>query len=104
MRAGILVLGPLLAKFGYAKVSLPGGCAIGSRPIDLHLKGLSKLGVEQSEEVLRIKTNRFKEGLEKISDVLQAETRVSEKRLAYYQAIYQHNTINNYLEFLIKEN
>ena len=46
MRAGILVLGPLLAKFGYAKVSLPGGCAIGSRPIDLHLKGLSKLGVE----------------------------------------------------------
>ena len=46
MRAGILVLGPLLAKFGYAKVSLPGGCAIGSRPIELHLKGLSKLGVE----------------------------------------------------------
>ena len=46
MRAGILVLGPLLAKFGYAKVSLPGGCAIGSRPIDLHLKGLSKLGVQ----------------------------------------------------------
>ena len=43
MRAGILVLGPLLAKFGYAKVSLPGGCAIGSRPIDLHLKGLSHL-------------------------------------------------------------
>ena len=46
MRAGILVLGPLLAKFGNAKVSLPGGCAIGSRPIDLHLQALSKLGVE----------------------------------------------------------
>ena len=46
MRAGILVLGPLLAKFGNAKVSLPGGCAIGSRPIDIHLKALSKLGVE----------------------------------------------------------
>ena len=46
MRAGILVLGPLLAKFGYAKVSLPGGCAIGSRPIDIHLKALSKLGVK----------------------------------------------------------
>ena len=45
MRAGILVLGPLLAKFGFAKVSLPGGCAIGTRPIDLHLKALSKLGV-----------------------------------------------------------
>ena len=46
MRAGILVLGALLAKFGYAKVSLPGGCAIGTRPIDLHLKALSKLGVQ----------------------------------------------------------
>ncbi len=46
MRAGILVLGPLLAKFGNAKVSLPGGCAIGTRPIDLHLKALSKLGVK----------------------------------------------------------
>jgi len=45
MRAGILVLGPLLAKFGAAKVSLPGGCAIGTRPIDIHLKSLSKLGV-----------------------------------------------------------
>jgi len=45
MRAGILVLGPLLAKFGKAKVSLPGGCAIGARPIDTHLDALSKLGV-----------------------------------------------------------
>ena len=46
MRAGILVLGPLLAKFGKAKVSLPGGCAIGTRPVDVHLKALSKLGVK----------------------------------------------------------
>jgi UDP-N-acetylglucosamine 1-carboxyvinyltransferase len=46
MRAGIIVLGPLLAKFGKAKVSLPGGCAIGSRPVDIHLKALSKLGVK----------------------------------------------------------
>ena len=46
MRAGILVLGSLLAKFGNAKVSLPGGCAIGTRPIDIHLKALSKLGVK----------------------------------------------------------
>ena len=46
MRAGILVLGPLLAKFGNAKVSLPGGCAIGTRPVDIHLKALSKLGVK----------------------------------------------------------
>jgi len=46
MRAGILVLGPLLAKFGNAKVSLPGGCAIGTRPVDIHLEALSKLGVK----------------------------------------------------------
>ncbi|MDA7751990.1 UDP-N-acetylglucosamine 1-carboxyvinyltransferase [Candidatus Pelagibacter sp.] len=46
MRAGILVLGPLLAKFGNAKVSLPGGCAIGTRPVDIHLQALSKLGVK----------------------------------------------------------
>ena len=46
MRAGILVLGPLLAKFGSAKVSLPGGCAIGTRPVDIHLNALSKLGVK----------------------------------------------------------
>jgi UDP-N-acetylglucosamine 1-carboxyvinyltransferase len=46
MRAGIIVLGPLLAKFGKAKVSLPGGCAIGTRPVDIHLKALSKLGVK----------------------------------------------------------
>ena len=50
MRAGILVLGPLLAKFGSAKVSLPGGCAIGSRPVDIHLKSLSKLGVKYKIE------------------------------------------------------
>ena len=46
MRAGILVLGPLLAKFRNAKVSLPGGCAIGTRPVDIHLDALSKLGVK----------------------------------------------------------
>ena len=45
MRASILLLGPLLSRFGYAKISLPGGCAIGTRPIDIHLEGLSKLGV-----------------------------------------------------------
>lgn len=44
MRASILVLGPLVARFGQARVSLPGGCAIGARPVNLHLKGLEKLG------------------------------------------------------------
>ena len=46
MRASILVLGPLVAKYGSAEVSLPGGCAIGSRPVDQHLKGLEALGAE----------------------------------------------------------
>lgn len=50
MRASILVLGPLLAHFGHAEVSLPGGCAIGSRPVDLHLKGLEALGAEITVE------------------------------------------------------
>ena len=46
MRASILVLGPLLTRFGTAKVSLPGGCAIGARPVDLHIKGLEALGAK----------------------------------------------------------
>jgi len=50
MRASILVLGPLLAREGVAHVSLPGGCAIGTRPIDLHLKGLERLGAEVTLE------------------------------------------------------
>jgi UDP-N-acetylglucosamine 1-carboxyvinyltransferase len=50
MRASILALGPLLARFGQAKVSLPGGCAIGSRPVDQHIKGLQAMGAEISVE------------------------------------------------------
>ncbi|RJG07258.1 UDP-N-acetylglucosamine 1-carboxyvinyltransferase [Noviherbaspirillum cavernae] len=50
MRASILVLGPLVARFGEAKVSLPGGCAIGSRPVDQHIKGLQAMGAEISIE------------------------------------------------------
>ena len=46
MRASIMVLGPLLARFGHAKVSLPGGCGIGSRPVDQHIKGLQAMGAE----------------------------------------------------------
>src|SRR6202167_1408785 len=48
MRASVLTLGPLVARFGYARVSLPGGCAIGSRPIDLHIQALEKLGANLS--------------------------------------------------------
>ena len=50
MRSSVLVLGPLLARFGRARVSLPGGCAIGARPIDLHIKGLKKLGASLTIE------------------------------------------------------
>ncbi len=50
MRASILVLGPLLARYGRAQVSLPGGCAIGSRPVDIHLKGMAAMGARISVE------------------------------------------------------
>ena len=50
MRASSLVLGPLVARAGFARVSMPGGCAIGARPIDLHLKGLEKLGAQIIQE------------------------------------------------------
>jgi UDP-N-acetylglucosamine 1-carboxyvinyltransferase len=62
MRASILVLGPLVARFGEAVVSLPGGCAIGSRPVDLHLKGLQALGAEVSVEngYIKAKAKRLK--------------------------------------------
>jgi UDP-N-acetylglucosamine 1-carboxyvinyltransferase len=50
MRASVLVLGPLVARYGRARVSMPGGCAIGARPIDLHIKGLERLGAEITTE------------------------------------------------------
>ena len=61
MRASFLVLGPLLARFGQARVSTPGGCAIGARPINLHLKGLEAMGavVEQSHGYVEAKTSRL---------------------------------------------
>jgi UDP-N-acetylglucosamine 1-carboxyvinyltransferase len=64
MRASILVLGPLLAKFGHAEVSLPGGCAIGSRPVDQHIRGLQALGAEVSVEngYVKAKCDRLKGG------------------------------------------
>jgi UDP-N-acetylglucosamine 1-carboxyvinyltransferase len=62
MRASILVLGPLLARFGVAIVSLPGGCAIGSRPVDQHIKGLQAMGAQITVERGNIiaKTTRLK--------------------------------------------
>ena len=62
MRASVLALGPLLARFGHAKVSLPGGCAIGSRPVDQHIKGLQAMGadieVEHGYMVAKLKAGR----------------------------------------------
>ncbi|MHB1941765.1 MAG: UDP-N-acetylglucosamine 1-carboxyvinyltransferase [Acidiferrobacteraceae bacterium] len=62
MRASILVLGPLLARFGEAEVSMPGGCAIGSRPVNLHIKGLQAMGAEISIEdgYIKAKAKRLK--------------------------------------------
>ncbi|MDO9422573.1 MAG: UDP-N-acetylglucosamine 1-carboxyvinyltransferase [Methylobacter sp.] len=62
MRASILVLGPLLARFGEAHVSLPGGCAIGSRPVDIHLNGLIKMGADITVEsgFIHAKATRLK--------------------------------------------
>ena len=62
MRASILVLGPLLARFGYAEVSLPGGCAIGSRPVDQHIRGLAALGADINVEggYIRASAKRLK--------------------------------------------
>jgi UDP-N-acetylglucosamine 1-carboxyvinyltransferase len=64
MRASILVLGPLLTRFGQADVSLPGGCAIGARPVDLHVKGLRALGaeVEINDGYIRARADRLRGG------------------------------------------
>lgn len=63
MRASILVLGPMVAHFGQAEVALPGGCAIGSRPVDLHIRGLEALGAEITVEAGYIKAKAPEGGL-----------------------------------------
>lgn len=64
---------------------------------------LTSLSLEQSEESLRIRTNRFEEGLEKTSDLLIAETQFAQKQLEYYQTIFEYNYAQAYLEFLTKD-
>lgn len=64
---------------------------------------LTKLALQQSEESLRIRTNRFKQGLEKTTDFLMAETQYSQKQLEYYATIFQHNYALAYVQFLTKE-
>ncbi len=65
---------------------------------------LTELALEQSEEALRIRSNRFKEGLEKTSDLLMAETQLQQKQLEYYQMVFQHNYALAYLQLLTKTN
>jgi len=71
MRSSILVLGPLLARFGIAEVSLPGGCAIGSRPVDLHIKGLQDMGaeIEVSNGYIHARAKRLK-GARLVMDIV----------------------------------
>lgn len=71
MRSSILVLGPLLARFGEAEVSLPGGCAIGSRPVNLHIKGLQDMGadVEVKNGYIHAKASRLK-GARLVMDIV----------------------------------
>jgi len=64
---------------------------------------LSKLALAQSDESLRIRTNRFKEGLEKTADLLTAETQFAQKQLEYYQTIFEYNYAQAYLKFLTKQ-
>ena len=71
MRASILVLGPLLARFGRAEVSLPGGCAIGSRPVNLHLQGLAAMGAELQVEdgYIKARASRLR-GVDLVLDIV----------------------------------
>ncbi|PCI06574.1 MAG: UDP-N-acetylglucosamine 1-carboxyvinyltransferase [Gammaproteobacteria bacterium] len=71
MRSSILVLGPLLARFGEAEVSLPGGCAIGSRPVDLHIKGLQAMGadIDVSNGYIHARAKRLK-GTRLVMDIV----------------------------------
>jgi outer membrane protein TolC len=62
----------------------------------------TKLAMEQSKESLRIRTNRFKEGLEKTSDLLMAESQFAQKQMEYYQTIFEYNYAQAYLQFLTK--
>ena len=64
---------------------------------------LTEMALEQSEEALRIRTNRFKEGLERTTDLLMAETQFSQKQLEYYNTVFQHNYALAYLQFLTKK-
>lgn len=110
MRASFYVLGPLLAKFGYAKVSLPGGCAWGPRPINLHLEGLKKLGAEieldegyiiaKSKKLHGAKINFDKSSVGATGNVLMAAVLAKGETVINNAAMEPE--ITNLVEFLIK--
>src|ERR1700716_1807557 len=94
MRASTLVLGPLVARYGRARVSLPGGCAIGARPIDLHIKGLERLGakITQDHGYIEASADRLK-GAEIVFDkitVTGTEDLLMAATLAEGETIMQH--------------
>jgi UDP-N-acetylglucosamine 1-carboxyvinyltransferase len=91
MRASFLVLGPLVARFGQAEVSLPGGCAIGSRPVDLHIKGLQKLGAEVTVEngYIRARASRLRGA----RNVLDMVTVTGTENLMMAAALAQGTTV-----------
>ncbi|ANF57521.1 UDP-N-acetylglucosamine 1-carboxyvinyltransferase [Halotalea alkalilenta] len=92
MRASILVLGPLVARYGSADVSLPGGCAIGSRPVDLHLRGLEAMGAEISVENGYIRA-RAPEGLKGAHIVLDVVTVTGTENLMMAACLAKGRTV-----------
>ena len=87
MRASILVLGPLVARAGEARVSLPGGCAIGARPVDQHIKGLQAMGAEVKVEhgYLQARSARLK-GARSFTDMVTV-TGSGQRRTQHFQQI-----------------
>jgi len=77
MRASVLALGPLLARFGKAKVSLPGGCAIGTRPIDLHLSGFEKFGAQVKLEAGNVVARAPEDGRLRAADIAFSKVTVT---------------------------
>lgn len=93
MRASILVLGPLLTRFGEAEVSLPGGCAIGSRPVDLHIRGMQALGAEIEVEEGYIKATTHRRRLKGTSLLLDTVTVTGTENLMMAATLAEGKTI-----------
>ena len=93
MRASILVLGPLLARFGQAEVSLPGGCAIGSRPVDLHIRALEQMGATISVEEGYIKASTSRHRLQGAKIVFDTVTVTGTENLMMAATLAQGTTV-----------